>query len=522
MTKNENVKKTIVKVSSKVTFYSLLGNIVNIPCKILIAAFLQPAGYGLLSIVNLILNYSDYGNLGTFNGMNRKIPLLLGKGEEDKANKIAVTTAIWMSFALFFTILFLFALYFVGYDFNGLLTFQNLLIIVFLLIANRLRTFLANYNRGFGAFDVIVTKYSISSILTPVLSAILAYYFYISGVLLAQTITSYIILFFFIRYFYNIDSPALAFSFSLSEIVKLIKESFPLFLKKVITNLYSTLEILIITLFFSISSLGIYAFGMGIFMSLRGIVSSLTAVINRNMLFEFGGKGKLDRSIFRKYFESNIVCFFIAVSLLVGISYIFFEIIITNFIPIYADSLVLARILFIEGIFIQSAIIGISYLNACGKLMLNNYIYLIGIATKLFLVYILMYYDMNLLGIAISSAFGSFLVFSLALHFSITNIYDNKFQSLRIIIPLIPTLFFLHLILSEASYFVDYATYESLIYYERIMYLIIIGIFKSLFFCISTIVLYSLFFFSFRPEKQLYNIVLAYLNSVGLSQKSYN
>ncbi len=512
MSSNKNIKKTIVNISSKVTFYTLFGYVINIPSKILVAIFLQPVGYGLLSIANLILTYSSYLDLGTFANMRRRISLLLGEDKKEEANDIAAVTAAWMSVTTVFIILALFLLYILGYNFSGLLNPTNIVIIVFLLIANRLRTFLANYCRGFGVFDVIVTKYSVSSILTPLLSVVLAYYFHVSGVLLAKTLASYVILVVFLYYFYKIDSPSILFSFSYNKTILHISESFPLFLRKCLTEIYSTLDILIVTLIFPIYSLGIYAFSKGIFVSLKGAVSSITAVTDRNMLFEISSEGHSDKSIFKKYFESNMICFFMILSILIGISYIFFEIIIANFIPEYTASLEIAQLFFIEVILIKSSGLALGYLNAIGRLRLYNSIYFMGLITKFSSISLLIYYDsISLSAIVMCSIIGSLLIFILSLHFTLTDIYSSRLQSLRISIPFVIILGSLYFLLSEFSSVIDYQQISDLVYYKLIIYLIAIGALTSVIFCAFTLIIFSIFFIKMRPEKQLYSLIQMYI-----------
>lgn len=70
-----------------------------------VAKFVTPKDFGLWNTLSLGLNYSLLLQAGLINGLNRELPYLFGKGEEEKAHKMAGTVLTFNLFASIFVIL---------------------------------------------------------------------------------------------------------------------------------------------------------------------------------------------------------------------------------------------------------------------------------------------------------------------------------------------------------------------------------------------------------------------------------
>jgi O-antigen/teichoic acid export membrane protein len=79
----------------------LLGSVVQ-------ARYVGPDEMGLLRIFGMLTGYLTFLHLGVFDGLHREIPLLLGRGEQKKAEYVAATCLPWIILvSLFGTVLFL-------------------------------------------------------------------------------------------------------------------------------------------------------------------------------------------------------------------------------------------------------------------------------------------------------------------------------------------------------------------------------------------------------------------------------
>ncbi len=94
----------LVKSGALYSASALFKSITGMATGLLILRWLQPAELGLWQAVTIIQAYLPFAQLGVQSGLNRDLPILIGKGEIDKTNSFVATSKY---FALFLALLFL-------------------------------------------------------------------------------------------------------------------------------------------------------------------------------------------------------------------------------------------------------------------------------------------------------------------------------------------------------------------------------------------------------------------------------
>ena len=75
---------------------NMFGKFVSIPAGIYIASQLGPSGFGLVAIVNLLLQYIGYLNLGMLGNLTREVPIAYGKKDIKEVERCIIQFSLTM------------------------------------------------------------------------------------------------------------------------------------------------------------------------------------------------------------------------------------------------------------------------------------------------------------------------------------------------------------------------------------------------------------------------------------------
>jgi len=163
----------------KLIFTNLFSNLVKIFSILTIAKFLGPSNYGVISFANVFSRYFSYLQLGVQNGLNRKIPILLG---EKKYYSIMIFLMTALSHIFILSFVLLLCSYFLNYF--GISFFINKKY-YFLVALNTSSVLLNSY---FISYLIVTQKYNllvkikfIFEIVFSIVMMVMVYLFSISG-----------------------------------------------------------------------------------------------------------------------------------------------------------------------------------------------------------------------------------------------------------------------------------------------------------------------------------------------------
>ena len=89
---NLEKQKKIVELAKYIALSAVIGKFLSIPANIFIAKFLGPKSFGVLAIIDTIMIYFSYTNLGILMNLERQVPIEKAS-LSDKEIKITYSTA---------------------------------------------------------------------------------------------------------------------------------------------------------------------------------------------------------------------------------------------------------------------------------------------------------------------------------------------------------------------------------------------------------------------------------------------
>lgn len=217
---------------------------------------LGPEAMGIWALMQVILNYVAYGNLGMLNAVCREIPILRGHhGEEKKIETIKnagysyiLSVAVVTSGLLVLGTL-------IGKNKLSEALFYGLLSLALINLLQRINNYMIQFLQVEKKF-VLISKFKVySAIVNALLVIVLAYRYQLYGFYLA-TILSYV---YNVAYLYYFGDLHLHFLFDKNEIKKLLKLGVPLFALSMAVIFLSSIDKISISKFLGLKKLGIYS-----------------------------------------------------------------------------------------------------------------------------------------------------------------------------------------------------------------------------------------------------------------------
>ncbi len=250
--------KDVVKDAGMYSAVSFMSQFVNVVSAILMRRFLGPLQVGIWSFMQVILNYSEYANLGTTNAIIREIPFYNGKGDVERSERIKNTV---LSFSLCASLVVSAGI--IGYALwrqsvlpEGM--FYALLITSGLVLLQRFNSLLLNILRAYKRFDIAAKQMFYSAAVNALLIALLAYRYKLYGFMFAMCLS------FVFNIVYILKNERISFRFSVHahELRPLIAYGFPMMVISIFGTLFDTIDRIMITKFLGLEALGLYSIAL--------------------------------------------------------------------------------------------------------------------------------------------------------------------------------------------------------------------------------------------------------------------
>lgn len=395
---------------------SILGSIVGIFTGFFTYRYIEPSLLGIWALFTIYEVYATFTRLGVINGLGRELPYLLGKGEADEAKKLASTG---LFYSLFSNLILLLALPIVlndksidWNDYNFILAFLIILIRLFLSSYTSYLSVTYRTNQNFNDLS------NIQNILTVyrLISLLFVVYFGFIGLLIREFLHSMIEM---VLMHWKRPISVLP-KFCKSDLVKLVRVGFPMFLVSYLISFIETIPRLYIIRFASIEQLGLFSpiiIILGLAMLLPNAISSY---MYPKMSFEFGAcqdKSKIWRIVLLTSITSLISGFplFICVYFLADYVYLIF--------PKYAEVSDYLKIASFGMLFIgyKSSGLSFSVLKSWSTMIFNGLIYLLVSVLSLVLLHVYISDVLKVASLSIVISFGFMYFFTLFLSYRVTH-----------------------------------------------------------------------------------------------------
>ena len=375
---------------------------------LVVAYWVGPDEFGIWNALNLLLLYGVFFTLGIPNGMNRNVPYLRGKGEQDKSQNV-----IDLSFGFVTLINVIVSLIIMGISFTPLVdvTFQPALFWMGLLFfAWQMYQFFQMYLKSNINFKLMSTQQIIFAALFPMIILPLAYIWGVPGFVGGQAIVALCLVCtiiyiskFRISFFWN------------SQIFKLsVKIGFPIMAAGLLYSLLTTVDRWVILHFLGVEALGNYTLAI----LCLSILSLLPAVIAQQMYprmaFHYG-KTQSKRSLKPFIIRQSGLATAVTLPILI-VTYVALPWVVPHFLPEYVLGISPARILLIGLACIPLAGGAANFLNTINKqslyLAVQATILIINVSLNVYLIH----KGLGLIGVALGAAI-SYALYAIILNF---------------------------------------------------------------------------------------------------------
>tara|TARA_B110000902_G_scaffold249807_1_gene308362 strand:+ start:57 stop:1595 length:1539 start_codon:yes stop_codon:yes gene_type:complete len=509
---NLEKQKKIVELAKYIALSAVIGKFLSIPANIFIAKFLGPKSFGVLAIIDTIMIYFSYTNLGILMNLERQVPIEKAS-LSDKEIKITYSTAFSnYCFTTLFSVILIFLAYLLGITFKTDGSITIFLIIGFILLTRNLNNFVSSFIKAEGEFDVFGKNSFLLSILKPILTLLLAYEFGLYGMLTALVLLNLISA----LYIFYLSPTVRVFSirWNKKKTQELFGTGIKLFLGNKLESFLFTIGILLISNFGSIEEVGVYSFAL-MLISIRQFPFSkaISIVVSREMNLVTGEKGEKNFKEFNHFFQKNIAVYLLFVSLVMGVVLLTFILVTEFYLPKYLKAIPLMQVFFSLVVIHSARIYSDYFFNATNQMEVKIKHTLAAILLSLSLGTLALYFDYGALGIAMSMVISVILTGLPQIYRAILQVSDSKKFSRILLFKLITLSILIELLILffSSESWMDFLTLE-----ENPVIVVIKFLLSILGYILSCFCLFELFFSKFKIS----NYSFVFIKNVFIKNKT--
>ncbi len=304
-----------------------LTQFVSVVGALIIRHFLGPLQTGVWSLVQVVLSYTDYANLGATYAIPIEIPFKRAQGKLEEMERMK---NVMFSFSFSTSILFslgiiIFA--FVRRQHIPTELFYGFLIAAGIVILQQMNNVLISFLRAFKDFKLAGKQMALSSIVNLILTATLSSIFKLYGFMLAM-ILSFV---FNIAYIFYFGTISFKWVLDFKILKGLIRYGFPLMVLAFAGTVLLTLDKMMIAKYLGLEALGLYSIAVMTSGFICSVPNSIGVVLLPNISEKFAS-GEKDENL-RGYLEKSNHVFSILMPLLIGFAWFLVPLVIMLFIP---------------------------------------------------------------------------------------------------------------------------------------------------------------------------------------------
>lgn len=394
-----------VKEDFKIRFSStIISKIFGFARSFILPKILEPKFFGIWSLINIFLNYSNLSNLWVLSEVNRRLPQL---EVQNKSKEYIITRSIGFWFGIltstilsFITFLFLF----LNKDKDDILNinFLFILIVVSIIYFQQILNYQKTNMRSLGKIGALSSQEIIFSVSLLILNTLGAFYFNIIGLLISTSFTYLISLLFYTKH-----NPIDKLIFNSKKIFNILKHAFPLLLMAILSIIMRSAPQIIIAKKFTLEDVGYFSFGILFSTIIYTIPTSLVGVMSPRYRREYGRTfdSKQIVLMFMKSFQIiSIISPIIVAAIMISVDFVVF-----HFLDKYIASIHITQILLVGMSFFSISLIFGDPLVAMHKQnnIIKVYLIIIPILISAILVSINLGYGLK--GVVIITVLGNIL-----------------------------------------------------------------------------------------------------------------
>lgn len=426
----KNKEQSLFKFTGQLGFAGIFSKLISLPHSIVYAKFLMPSGYGILQLINVIISYFGYIQMGILQAVTRNVPRAYSKNNFKKAKEIKDLAFTWLSSLTLLGLIFLWIFYLTNKEFKS--TFETFYIVMlsFIIITHQLNNFMKPILKADGEFDTIGKIAIFNSLTSSIIGIAMVLLFNLKGAIIAIFINNFF-LFVVTIFYYQKYLPKIFFRFNL--LYEQMSKGLLIYIYRRSEEIIKTLSLIIIGYYYGVETVGIFSFG---FISLNSVYkysSSIRIYFYREIMIQ----NELENKYFLKLFSlPHIFNLFFNTILLVVFSIIYLCIIYL-FLPKYIDSIPVIYFSLFGLIVFNSRSFCNQYFDATNQLKKLIIYILFGLVLGLCLCIYFSYFKFKIYFIAISCSFCYSIMSILSIYNAFLSVTNSSGTSFLMILKII-------------------------------------------------------------------------------------
>lgn len=415
---------------------SNLSDFVGFFIATLIRRFLGPFYMGIWSLFKVILSYAFYTDMGILNIIYYKVPLYAGKGDDQEVNNIhnTVFSFLWLTNIAGGVILFIGGLLFKEKMPHEL--FIGFLVLPVVLLLQRFYGMYIALVRAHKKFSLLGSSYLVDSVLNLILVAIFLKIFKIYGIYIVSIILPLADIA-YIRLFTDFK---LKFQLKWMRLKDYLKFALPVFLSSLLDTVFFSIDRLMIAKSLGMISLGYYSVAIMCKNSAVNFTRSFASVFSPYFIEDYGKTNDISRVASYIFKYTEILSYFMIVIL--GLVYLVFPAFIRLAMPKFEAGIDATKIT-IFGIYftvLSGQFRNLLTVNNKQKYIISSTLFASAICIAFNLIFLRL--GLGITGIAISSAFATFILFLLLARY-VSQYCETKPFKKFLVLSIVPFLSFL-------------------------------------------------------------------------------
>lgn len=399
------LKNSLLREFSFFSSSTLFYQISRVLVELVAAKILGPSLWGIWYLLNLVLAYRGVFELGITSGMNREVPINLGKNDDQKANNIENIAFTTVEISAVFTsiILFVSSFYIENTDLKNALRW-----LIPLFIVSQFYYLLNASLKANSLFKYISRKQFIFSFLFPVLAVPLTFKFKLEGFIVAFTLA----LFISGSYIYKVSPITYSTQFDWKEIKNLIRIGFPIMAVGIAYTFLNTADRWIIAVFLEPEDLGYYSMAIIVFGGMNLFPRIISMQLYPRMAFDWGKSNSKEKLLHWTWLQTKYSG--ILILPLIGVVLAVFPWIIRTWLPEYISGILSLQIIVFGTLFMPLSAGWGNVLNIIDKQVVYLIIIVLAAVLNIILNYILIKGGYGIEGVAFGTTF-TFAIYNLSI-----------------------------------------------------------------------------------------------------------
>lgn len=348
------VHKTPVLYTSS----SVVKALVSLVVGFIIAKYVSPEDLGLWTTISLALTYSVFLQAGIINGLNLELPYAYGKGEIEKAEKMAgVAQTYTLVISIFVFVFGIFCFFFLHFQSDKMK--WGILSITIIICFSFYQNYLLSTFRSNNSFLKLSYIQIVDAVVNLITIVLIVHYFYYGMLIKAVAVICIYV------FLLHLNRPIkVKLYWNKDVLLKLSKVGLPIFGLAYMESIASTFDKIWLINFSDLTQVGLYSFGLYALTAITLFSNSVASYIYPRMTYNYGKSN--DRLVLWSYVKKITIILFLCQIPIAIIGYILMPYLIQTYFPKYILSISTMQILLIAGI-LKGMVIGVNVLWSIKK-----------------------------------------------------------------------------------------------------------------------------------------------------------